>query len=148
MPIPALIRNGLLPPGNHACTLDELRLRFGMFQGSDRRTQLFKRLAELVTELRRSGLFSAVVIDGSFAIAVAAPEDMDLIVGLRRDHDWSADLGMRDYTLVSRSALRRRFGFDVFLATDGGKDYERYVEFFGRVREDTSARKGMMRIEL
>jgi hypothetical protein len=49
--------------------------------------------------------------------------------------------------LVSRLALRRRFGFDVLPATDGGGDYERYVEFFGRVREDTVVRKGMLRIE-
>ena len=53
MAIPALTRNGLLPAGVYDCTLEELRLRFGTFQGSDRRPQLFSRLAQLVSELEK-----------------------------------------------------------------------------------------------
>ena len=53
-----------------------------------------------------------------------------------------------DYALVSRRAIRRRFGFDALVATEYGRDYERYIEFFGRVREDMRVRKGMLRIEL
>ena len=148
MLIPPLNSNGLLPAGVHETTLDEIRRRFGSFQGSDRRVELFKRLELWVSELRRSGFFAAVVVDGSFVTAKQAPEDIDLIVVLRPDHDWTADLGPSDYALVLRPALRRRFGFDVLLATDGGGDYERYVEFFGRVREYVSMRKGLLRIEL
>jgi hypothetical protein len=132
----------------HPCTLEEIRLRFGTFQSSDRRTRLFERLEQLVGEIRRSELFSAVIVDGSFVTAKAVPEDVDLIVALRPGHDWSADLGPRDYALVSRPTLRRRYGFDILLAMEGDTNYERYVEFFGRVREDASGRKGMLRIEL
>jgi hypothetical protein len=148
MAIPALNSDGLLPPGIHGTTLDEIRQRFGSFQDSDRRVRLFDRLEQLVMELGRSGRFAALVVDGSFVTAKSMPEDVDLIVTLRQDHDWKADLGPSDYALVSRPKLRRRFGFDVLLATDGGGDYERYVEFFSRVREDASVRKGMLRIEL
>jgi hypothetical protein len=148
MPIPPLNSNGLLPAGIHDKTLDEIRQRFGSFQGSDRRIQLFNRFEQLVVELRRSGRFAAVIVDGSFVTAKPAPEDVDLIVALRRDHDWNADLAPSDYALVSRPALRRRFAFDVLLAAYGGSDYERYVEFYGRVREDASVRKGILRIEL
>jgi len=42
MPIPALNEHGLLPAGIHDCTLDELKSRFGSFQISDRRNQLFE----------------------------------------------------------------------------------------------------------
>ena len=148
MPIPALNSDGLLPVGIHEATLDEIRHRFGSFQSSDRRVQLFSQLKQLVTQLSKSGRFAAVVVDGSFVTAKPNPEDIDLIVALRRDHDWNADLGPSDYALVSRPALRRKFGFDVLLATDGGGDYEGFVEFFGRVREDASVQKGMLRIEL
>ena len=148
MPIPPLNSNGLLPSGIHDTTLDEIRQRFGSFQGSDRRIQLFNQLHQLVGELSRSGRFATVIVDGSFVTAKPAPEDVDLIVVLRRDHDWNIDLGPSDYALVSRPAIRRRFGFDVLVATDGGSDYQRYVEFFGRVREDASVRKGILRIEL
>ena len=148
MPIPPLTAEGLLPVGIHRTELDEIRQRFGTFQGSDRRIQLFARLEQLVAELRRSGRFAALIVDGSFVTSKSAPEDIDLVVTLRADHDWNADLGPSDYLLVSRPVLRRRFGFDVLLATDGGGDYERFVEFFSRVREDAAVRKGMLRIAL
>ena len=148
MPIPPLTADGLLPPGVHSSTLEEVRQQFASFQGSDRRIQLFSRLDGLVTELRRSGRFSTIVIDGSFVTAKPVPEDIDIIVTLRRDHDWSVELGAMDYALVSRREIRRRFGFDALLAIEHGRDYERYVEFFGRVREDAAVRKGMLRIEL
>ncbi len=148
MPIPPLTTEGYLPAGVHETALDEVRRRFGTFQGSDRRVHLCDRLAELISQLQRSGRFSGIVIDGSFVTSKPTPEDIDVIVALHRDHDWNADLTPTDYALVSRAALRRRFGFDVLLATDGGGDYQRYVEFFGRVRDDANARKGMLRIHL
>ena len=148
MPIPQLSNNGLLPAGIHVTTLNEIRERFGTFHGSDRRVLLFGRLVQLSSELRQSGLFSALIVDGSFVTAKPAPADIDIIVIFHPNHDWAADLGPSDYALVSRTALRRRFGFDVFLAKAIGGAYERYVEFFGRVREDSSVRKGMLRITL
>jgi hypothetical protein len=148
MPIPPLNSNGLLPVGLHEATLYDLRRQFGVFQETDRRIQLFGRLDELVGALQRSKLFVALIIDGSFVTAKPQPEDIDLIVVLHRDHDWTADLGASDYALVSRAALRRKFDFDVLLAAEGGADYERYIEFFGRLRDDASARKGVVRINL
>lgn len=148
MPIPPLNSTGLLPPGVHSATLEEVRQHFASFQGSDRRIQLFRRLGGLVTELRRSGKFSAIVIDGSFVTAKPVPEDIDIIITLRPDHDWSVELGATDYALVSRREVRRRFGFDALLAIEHGREYERYVEFFGRVREVMAVRQGMLRIEL
>ncbi|HEY6168191.1 MAG TPA: hypothetical protein VI454_09140 [Verrucomicrobiae bacterium] len=148
MPIPPVTKNGVLPEGVHACSMEEVRLRFGVFQGSDRRVGLFNKLAQFVTELRYSGLFAAVVVDGSFVTTKSAPQDIDLILALPRDHNWSADLNVASYNLVSRRAVHRRFGFDVLLAADGGEGYKGYIEFFSRVREDASMRKGMLRIEL
>jgi len=49
MPIPPLNTHGLLPVGIHVTTLDEIRLRFGLFQGSDRRPRLYDRLEQLIT---------------------------------------------------------------------------------------------------
>src|SRR5882672_11588519 len=131
MPMPPLNATGLLPVGIHDATLDELRQRFGVFQQTDRRVQLFGRLEQLIASLRSSKLFVALIVDGSFVTAKPQPEDIDLIIVLHRNHDWSADLGLSDYALVSRPALRRKFDFDVLLAAEGGADYERYIEFFG-----------------
>jgi hypothetical protein len=56
MPIPELNTEGLLPEGIYDCTLDEIGARFGRFQTTDRRVQLFKKLRELVEEERQAGL--------------------------------------------------------------------------------------------
>lgn len=63
-------------------------------------------------------------------------------------HDWSRELGPDEYNLLSRKKLRRKFGFDVFVASENSPAYYVVVEFFGRVRDNPLVRKGMVRIEL
>src|ERR1039458_6773384 len=116
MPIPSLNADGLLPPGIFDCTLAEVRERFGSFQISDRRRRLFARLEELFAAMQRSGLFNALLVDGSFVTGKSAPNDIDLVAVLRPGHDFERDLPMSEYALVSRAMLRRRFAFDVLIA--------------------------------
>src|SRR5438552_1466057 len=137
MPIPDLNTDGLLPTGLFDCTLEEIRQRFGSFQGSERRPRLFGRLQELVVAMRQSGLFEEALIDGSFVTRKADPNDIDLIAVLPRDHSFERELSMLQYSLVSRPLLRRRFGFDVVLARRNSVMYDSYIEFFSRVREAT-----------
>ena len=148
MPIPALNRDGLLPPGIHECSLDEIRHRFGGFQQRDRRPHLFTRLEELVTAMVGSGLFESVLVDGSFVTAKPAPNDVDLLAVLKPGHDFERDLPVSDYALVSRSILRRRSGFDVVVVERDSVVYETYIDFFGRVREAPDLRKGILRLRL
>jgi hypothetical protein len=148
MPIPALNPEGVLPAGVFDCTLLEVRARFGTFSGSDRRVWLFGRLDELALAMRSSGLFEALIIDGSFVTAKAAPNDIDLIAVLRRGHNFERELSIPEYWLVSRALLRRRFGFDAFVAESGSTLYKKYVEFFSRVRGAPGPRKGLLRVGL
>lgn len=148
MPIPALNTDGFLPAGVFDCTLPELRERFGRFQISDQRTRLFARLEELVAAMQRSGLFEALLVDGSFVTAKPAPNDIDLVAVLRPGHDFERDLPMSEYALVSRAMLRRQFGFDVVIAERTSQLYSTYVEFFSRVRENPDVRKGLLRLSL
>lgn len=147
MSIPDLNEQGFLPPGIHTCTLEEVKSRFGSFRVSDRRPKLFAALLDLMTELRRTDLFEAVILDGSFVTESSEPNDIDLILALKRSHDWKRDPAMHEYNVLSRSRLRRRFGFDVFLAVDGDFDYVEMVEFFAGVRDNPDVRKGMLRIK-
>jgi hypothetical protein len=146
--IPSLNADGLLPPGIFDCSLDEVKACFGTFQESDRRPHLFQRLTELVTAIQRSQLFETLLIDGSFVTAKPAPNDIDLVAVLRPGHDFERDLPMSEYALVSRTLLRRRFGFDVVLAEMDSPLYQTYVEFFSQVREAPELRKGMLRLRL
>lgn len=148
MAIPALDTNGLLPVGVFDCTLSEVRARFGTFQQSDRRPRLFAQLEELVRAIQSSGLFDFLILDGSFITARPAPRDIDLIAALKPGHDFERDLPISEYALVSRSLLRRRFGFDVMVAERESPLYKTYVEFFSRVREFPELRKGLLRLML
>jgi hypothetical protein len=55
---------------------------------------------------------------------------------------------MSEYALVSRTLLRRRFGFDIIVAEQDSQSYQTYVEFFSRIREKPAARKGLLRLKL
>jgi hypothetical protein len=73
MPIPALTPEGLLPPGIFECSQAEIKDRFGSFRGSDARPRLFKRFEEVVEATKSVGLFTALIVDGSFVTAKAVP---------------------------------------------------------------------------
>jgi len=148
MPIPELNADGLLPAGIFDCTLEEVRQRFGGFQGSDRRLRLFARFEEFMSVIRRSKLFEAVLIDGSFVTEKAAPNDIDLIALLHRGHDFERVFPMFEYALLSRHLLRQRFGFDVVLVERDSALYDKAVGFFERVRESTDLRKGLLRLPI
>jgi len=148
MAIPTLNTDGLLPEGVHVCELDEIKSRFGCFQGSDRRPQLFTKLEDLVGDLKKSSLIVALVIDGSFVTGKTAPNDVDVLTVLGTGHDWQADLTPGDYTRLSHNLFRRRFGFDVLVAEDGSELYLKYVRFYSQSRELPLATKGVLRIEL
>lgn len=72
--IPPLDQRGYLPPGVHPATLEEIRTRFGE-QSEIRRVQM-ESLVWLVDLARRAGV-ARLVINGSFATALAEPNDVD-----------------------------------------------------------------------
>src|SRR6267143_6908647 len=92
MPLPALNHDGLLPPGIHDCTLDELKVGFGNFQGNDQRPRLFARLEDFLDEARTAGLVRCVLVNGSFVTSKPDPNDIDMVVVVSLGHDFAADL--------------------------------------------------------
>ena len=148
MPIPNFDEKGLLPPGIHDCSLDEIRERFGTYQGTDRRVELYAKLQAFLEEVRSTRLVVAVIVDGSFVTSKPNPEDIDLILVLSSDHDFSAKLRPFEYNVLSRRRVRRRYGFDLFVARENRPEYNEYTEFFQQVRGQPEARKGIVRIQL
>ena len=71
MPIPVLEKSGFLAPGVHECTLAEIRVRFGSFQGTSRRPDLFDKLEAFIVAARSAGIVRSLVVDGSFVTAEA-----------------------------------------------------------------------------
>jgi len=148
MPIPVLTADGLLPEGVHDCTLDELRERFGQFQRTDSRPRLFERLQAFVQEAERTGFVVAIIVDGSFVTVADAPNDVDIILVLRADHDFDADLRPFAYNVVSKRQVRWMHGIDMLVGREGHQELDKHVLLFSSLKDVEARRKGMLRIRL
>jgi Family of unknown function (DUF6932) len=148
MPIPTLDRRGLLPMGLHPCTLEEIREEFGGFQGSDIRPRLFEALRSYVAEARSSAVVAWLVVDGSFVTGKQAPGDIDLLVVLPSDHDFSGMLRPAAYNVVSRRRVRKSHGFDILVAAERTPEFDQYLAFFQEVKDEPGLRKGILRVDL
>jgi len=148
MPIPSFDEYGLLLGGVHDCTLDEIRARFGSFQSSERRPNLLRRLTAFVAEAGSSGIVRSIIVNGSFVTAEPEPNDIDLIVVVGADHDFSADLKASAYAVLSKRRVQRRFGFDMLVARENSLEYRRWTEFFQQVRLEPGRRKGILKVQL
>lgn len=147
MPIPAFDERGLLPGGVHDCTLDEIKAKFGSFKRSERRSGLFERLLAFSAEARSSGIVRSMIVNGSLVTAEPEPNDIDLIVVVRAEHDFLADLNPSAYNVLSKRRVQRRFGFDLLVAREHSVEYERWTEFFQQVRLEPERRKGILRVQ-
>jgi len=101
-----------------------------------------------LAEARAVGIVRALIVNGSFVTAKAAPNDVDLLLVLPTGHDFHADLGLAQYNVVDRQRVRRVYGFDVFVAEENSADYAALIRFFQRVRLQPGRSKGILRVEL
>jgi hypothetical protein len=146
--IPAFNEHGCLPEGIYDCTMEEAAQRFGVFQSSDRRPQLWDQFTEFIREAESCRLIEAVLVNGSFVTAENEPNDIDLLVVVCSDHDFSAEFQPSEYNVLSKRQVYRRFGFDLLVARSESEEYRRYLEFFKQVRLEPGRKKGILRIWL
>jgi hypothetical protein len=99
-------------------------------------------------EVKVTGFFHAVIVDGSFVTNQDDPNDIDLILVLLQTHDFAANLRPFEYNVLSKSRILGDFGFDVLIASENSKELDKYIEFFSRVRSRTGVKKGLVRISL
>ncbi|NOT02816.1 MAG: hypothetical protein HOP29_19630 [Phycisphaerales bacterium] len=156
--MPPLTEYKLLPEGVCTLTLAQVERLFGSFQRSDRRVKLYQQLSEYVTELRQAKLNVSLIVNGSFVMpAVDDPEDIDLILVLPRDWDSQADVRPFEYNLLSKRAIKRKYGFDVFVVRDGSPEEREWIAFFTQINVKwcqpphdlpIDCKKGLVRITL
>jgi hypothetical protein len=148
MAIPPLNEHGWLPEGIHDCTLEEAAARFGGFQRSDRRPQLWAQFSGFVREAQAGRVIEAIIVDGSFVTAKPAPNDIDLVLVMFAPHDFSVDLPPAHYNILSQRRVRQRFGFDIVVVTNEHETLKQAVAFFQQVRQRPGAKKGLVRIRI
>jgi len=146
--LPSFNEHGWLPEGIHDCTLAEAAARFGVFQGSDRRPQLWARFKEFFREAKACGDILLILLNGSFVTTRADPNDIDLILVVPDGHDFTSELTPAEYNVLSKRRVRRRHGMDLLVARSGSEEYSRYVRLFQQVRLEPGRVKGIVRITL
>jgi len=99
--IPAFNDYECLPEGIYDCTMDEAAERFGVFQSSDRRPQLWAKFIEFMRELTMCNFIEAVLIDGSFVTDTPEPNDIDLVLVAASSYDFLTDLPPGAYNLLA-----------------------------------------------
>ena len=148
------LEDGVLPPGIHDCTLDEIDEVFGRFQRTDHRMTLVKKLRQLISDLQFGNLAKEVIIDGSFTTAKERPEDIDLLVILPSDFVWLTDLKLFEYNSISKRMVKNMFRFDLFAANEGGSEHLKMLTLFQNVKQPEGCEytsktiKGVLRIIL
>ena len=146
--IPPFNEDGRLPEGIYDCAMDEVATRFGVFQISDRRLQLWAKFTEFMRELTTCDFMEAVLVDGSFVTGTPEPNDIDLVLVTASSFDLSKDLLPVAYNLLSQYRVRRLFGFDIVVVKNESENFDQAVAFFHQVKQRPGASKGVLRIKL
>ena len=143
-----LTAQGILPPGFHEASLEDIRAVFGQFQETDRRPRLFERLEQLVAQLRPLGFIRHVIVNGSFVTSEPGPEDIDLILAINPEILDKPDWTPAEYNALSSRRLRRQYKFDVFVAPVNSNAYSQYISLFSRIKGNPGGQKGLVRLQL
>lgn len=150
VPIPPLEPTGLLPPGIHDATLDEIQGMFG--SANDTRTAIMAGLSELVVLVRAAIVIRELYIDGSFITSKAVPGDVD-VVAMFQPSDFLAFATSPHATLlVNRGAVKSKYKVDLLLGPNMGG----MVTFFQGLRPERALelrvsathKKGILRVRL
>jgi hypothetical protein len=131
--IPPLNEYECLPEGIHDGTMEEAAGRFGVFQTTDRRLQLWAKFTEFMRELKACDFIEAVLVDGSFVTGTAEPNDIDLVLVVESNYDLSTDLPPVAYNLLAHHRVQRRFGFDIVVVKMTAKISNKQLRSFSKL---------------
>ncbi len=138
--IPEFNQYGYLPAGIHSATLAQVKQRFGV--GRAERREIFQGLSALVNVLRtQRKAVAQLLVDGSFVTDKGCPQDVDCIVVVTNDFDFTSP--------AAQQLLHAQELFHTHLFTFLKHDQRRYREllrFFGHDRDGIS--KGLLEVRL
>jgi hypothetical protein len=127
MPLP-ILENGILPPGEHLATLDEVEIIFG--SQNDRRQNLMRGL-RLACEMFQKANVNRIWIDGSFVTEKEYPNDIDGCWGSTNSKkiQWQK---IDQVFAGDRQNMKNKYGLDFFYAdfieAASGKPFPKFFQ--------------------
>lgn len=149
MPIPELNHNGLLPRGVHDCTLEEIA---GSFAENPHRVRLFRNLVACLEQEIRPAFVHPIFVDGSFVTDKVEPEDVDIVLDLKRASDDQKWQGLMFMSVQQHRFLNEyNVHFWVNFDTPDSSDFTVYFQYIGNKTARTKGLdprhlKGILRI--
>lgn len=141
--IPDFTSEGVLPPGIHEATLEELREKLGF---SRRRRDLIGGLERALRMMSYCGI-ERVYIDGSFVTDKPRPGDIDGCYDVEQKTDLEAMWPIWFPTPANRELSKAQFGVELFPAdTVEGGSGQPFLNFFQSDKRGDP--KGVVLIEL
>ena len=142
MTLPDLGTDGVLPPGIHVATWDEITAAFGR---TVHRAELLAGLLDVLRDLKRAGCHTAY-LDGSFVTDKGVPGDYDLCwemdtVDLNKLHPVILDV------LPPRAAQKARYRGDILPNVTEAASGAPFLDFFQNNRVSGGV-KGIVAINL
>lgn len=141
--IPEFRDDGYLPEGLYTASEAEVTFRFGT--ATPRRRRLILRLRRWILLCRGVGA-RRLLVDGSFVTNKPNPKDIDSVVLLPVHFRDQIQRGT-EAALELETMLLTRLPEEIFAAEDD-EDWQDWVEFFSRTREEDHRRKGLVEIML
>jgi hypothetical protein len=137
MPVPQLVKAGLLPDGIHDATLAEIEQAFGI--ANDTRIELFENLKTFCEELSVFGsLIKGIFVDGSFVTSKSVPGDIDVVVVHDEDDFLALDQHLHAEFLYEDRA-HELYKFDLFVEFD----VDTMVRTFQKVSAEFALENGL-----
>lgn len=140
--LPDFAASGLLPPGIHHATWDEVVSRFG---GTKQRARLLAGLKSALDELKIAGCARAY-LNGSFVTAKERPGDFDLCYEPRGVDPMLLSPVFFDFT-ANRAAQKTRYGGELFPVNVQAVTGYNYLQFFQQ-SSDTGEAKGIVALDI
>ena len=141
--VPRFTEAGLLPPGVHWATWEEIAHRFG---GNKRRQELLAGLREALNNLKGAGC-QTVYVNGSFVTRKAEPGDFDGCWDEQGVNPDTLDPVLLTFDL-GRATQKAKYLGELFPATAvAGEGGTSFLDFF-QTDKDTGEPKGIIAIDL
>lgn len=149
--IPPFDAHGVLPPGVHACTLDEIA---AMLCFNPHRRELLGGLRAFISDrLLPDGLRFPLYVDGSFVRSKALPDDIDVVLDLMHG---AGDRALKAALLLRfrNDELKRVYHVDFwFRHPEFQNDLAAFFQYLGdkaaaELRLKPRDPKGILRVEL
>lgn len=110
--IPAFNENGLLPAGEHPCSLSEIQVSFCW---NSHRESLYAKLCDFLRIEWEGRIDNPLYVDGSFVRNKDMPEDIDVVIDVSTENDVNIVGKALRLHIIERARIKAQYDVDLWI---------------------------------